>query len=153
MPHTPETRTRAYEKQKRLRREWIQANGPCANCGSGERLEIDHKDPDAKVSHTVWTWRKEKREAELAKCQVLCYKCHKKKTAAQVSQKTRGRTVSKLRKMTDKDVLKAVLMRQSGDTVRAIAIRFKVSHVTIARLTRAAMDGKNFRQRGVLLGS
>jgi hypothetical protein len=137
---------------KRIRAEWIAANGPCRQCGSKERLEIDHKNPDDKVSHAVWSWRKEKREAELAKCQVLCYKCHKRKTAKQMSEKTRGRIYLKKRKMSDKDVLKAVLMRKAGDTVREIAPRFNVTHSTIAILTRAALDGHNFRQRGVLLG-
>jgi hypothetical protein len=65
---------------KRKRIEWLTANGPCRNCGSWERLEVDHVEPSEKVDHKVWTWSKVRREAELAKCQPLCHDCHRKKT-------------------------------------------------------------------------
>lgn len=66
----------------RRRAEWIAANGPCKKCGSSERLEVDHIDPAQKITHAVWSWSKVRREAELAKCQVLCYTCHKAKTSS-----------------------------------------------------------------------
>lgn len=61
------------------RREWFQGKS-CVRCGSVDRLEIDHIDPSQKVHHAVWSWRKDRREAELAKCQVLCDPCHEQKT-------------------------------------------------------------------------
>ena len=61
--------------QKR-RQEWIGQNGPCKRCGSWEDLEGHHKDPETKISHRVWSWTKKKREKELRKCEVLCFKCH-----------------------------------------------------------------------------
>lgn len=72
-----ETR-RAYHRQwmRRRRDEWFAANGPCVQCGSWERLELDHVNPAEKEHHAVWSWRKDRREAELAKCQVLCHDCH-----------------------------------------------------------------------------
>ena len=70
-----------YEKVvKGRRKDWIEANGPCAKCGSWDRLEVDHIDPSTKVSHNVWGWSETRRLEELAKCQVLCYSCHKEKT-------------------------------------------------------------------------
>lgn len=71
------------------RDEWLSENGPCVRCGSWKQLEIDHKNPEEKsprlggaskraTSH-IWLWKKEDREAELAKCQVLCNSCHKQK--------------------------------------------------------------------------
>lgn len=153
MPHTPETRARAYQKVRRTRSEWIEVNGPCAECGSRDRLEVDHVDPRQKVSHSIWSWEPVKRAAELSKCRVLCRVCHKRKTALYQSEAFTGRSVPSIRKLSDRDVLKAVLMRQSGMTVREIAPKFGVSHPTIATLTRAAMDGKEFRSRGVLLGT
>lgn len=66
-------------KQKR-RVQWLEENGPCVLCGSDEDMQIDHIDPDQKVDHKIWSWSKARREAELAKCQILCYSCHKKKT-------------------------------------------------------------------------
>ena len=78
-----ETKQRAsYQSDRvaRLRWEWLQANGPCVQCGSWDELEVDHIDPTAKVDHRVWTWSPERRSRELEKCQVLCSSCHDKKT-------------------------------------------------------------------------
>ena len=64
------------------RTEWLQENGPCKQCSSWENLEIDHIDPNQKEYNiaTLWSRKKEFREKELAKCQVLCKSCHFKKT-------------------------------------------------------------------------
>lgn len=61
---------------------WIKDNGPCSLCGSSDRLEVDHVDRSTKSIRPaeLWSRRKEVRDAELAKCQVLCYSCHKDKT-------------------------------------------------------------------------
>ena len=69
------------EKWAKTRREWIEANGPCRNCGSSLDLEVDHVDPSTKITHNVWSWALSRRLAELAKCQVLCKKCHLIKTS------------------------------------------------------------------------
>jgi 5-methylcytosine-specific restriction endonuclease McrA len=75
---------RKYQLQwmRRRREAWLQANGPCRKCGSGDRLEIDHINPDDKQRQPrdIWSRRKEIRDAELAKCQVLCEACHMDKT-------------------------------------------------------------------------
>jgi 5-methylcytosine-specific restriction endonuclease McrA len=80
MVHTPETQERAYQKTRQRRKLWISILGPCKKCGSTERLELDHIDPATKISHNIWSWREERLIAELKKCQVLCYRCHKLKT-------------------------------------------------------------------------
>lgn len=115
-------------------------------------MEVDHIDPDSKVSHTVWSWTPKRRELELSKCQVLCRKCHRRKTSMR-NEASCGVIRLKLRKMSDNDVLKAVLLRRMGQTVREIGIKFNVSHTTVAALTRAAMDGKEFRRRGYMFGT
>ncbi len=61
---------------RRRRAEWLTEHGPCRDCGSDKHLEVHHLDPSQKVSHRIWSWSKERREAELAKCIVLCRKCH-----------------------------------------------------------------------------
>lgn len=75
---------------QKYQREWIAkrkreffAGKVCATpgCGSTKDLQLDHKDPDQKVSHKIWSWSDERRATELAKCQVLCKECHKKKTS------------------------------------------------------------------------
>lgn len=63
------------------RAKWLAENGPCVKCGSMEQLEVDHIDRTKKVDHKVWSWTEVRRLEELAKCQVLCRECHKKKTA------------------------------------------------------------------------
>ncbi len=86
MAHTPESRARDMAKRNKRREDWFKENGPCVRCGSVDRLELDHVDPSIKEKtwhHALWSWRQEKREAELAKCQALCYSCHKAKHAAQ----------------------------------------------------------------------
>lgn len=76
---------REYKARKRA--EWF-AGKVCVKCGSDQDLQMDHiveeeKDGHIKaVSHNVFSWSKAKREAELAKCQVLCEPCHQEKTAA-----------------------------------------------------------------------
>ena len=63
---------------------WLKEHGPCVQCGSWDDLELDHKDPTQKVTHNVWSWSQERRDQELAKCQVLCEECHKQKTLMQL---------------------------------------------------------------------
>lgn len=71
------------ERWRRNRAEGIEILGSkCAECGSTRELQFDHVDPGTKVSSNIWTWARERRLAELAKCQLLCKKCHKKKSAA-----------------------------------------------------------------------
>ena len=84
---------RAYQLEwlQRRRREWL-SDKACVSCGSRENLEVDHIDPTTKVSHRIWSWRAERREAELAKCQVLCRECHHWKTGDERRVPTRHGT-------------------------------------------------------------
>jgi 5-methylcytosine-specific restriction endonuclease McrA len=65
------------------RTEWIKANGPCKKCSTWNNLEVDHIDPSKKQMRiaVIWSRKKEVRDAELSKCQVLCKSCHFEKTA------------------------------------------------------------------------
>lgn len=74
--HTKESRSRAWEKIKEKRSNWLAENGPCSKCGSDLRLQIHHVDPKKKESHNIWSWSDERRAIELEKCIVLCMKCH-----------------------------------------------------------------------------
>jgi hypothetical protein len=67
--------------QRHRRELWVIENGPCQLCASWENLEVDHRDPDDKFSHRIWSYSEEKRLAELAKCRVLCRECHVKRHA------------------------------------------------------------------------
>ena len=54
--------------------------GKCEACGATTALEVDHVNPDTKVSHRIWSWSWNRILRELAKCQLLCHDCHLKKT-------------------------------------------------------------------------
>ncbi len=71
------------------RAAWM-AGKVCAHCGTKEKLVVDHIDPATKVTHKVWNWREDRRLAELAKCQVLCTKCHARKHAGPIRHGTRA---------------------------------------------------------------
>ena len=82
------------EVKKKYQREWMAGRRAewfedkvCANCGSPDRLELNHKDPKQKVTHRIWSWSKERRDEELAKCEALCYDCHKAVTKQQQNSK------------------------------------------------------------------
>jgi len=81
MPYSDPEQQREYQREfmRRRREEWLSENGPCSRCGGSLHLEIDHIDESGKVSHRVWSWSLARREKELAKCQVLCRRCHKEK--------------------------------------------------------------------------
>ena len=81
------------ERQREFNRLWIAQRRAdffrdkfCVKCQSTDSMELDHIDPAQKVSHSIWSWSEPKRLAEIAKCQVLCSKCHKAKTAEFVSR-------------------------------------------------------------------
>lgn len=65
------------------RNEAIQTLGGCCKwCGSKDSLELDHIDPAQKSFYIgrLWSCSREKFEAELSKCQLLCSDCHHVKT-------------------------------------------------------------------------
>lgn len=68
---------RSYQRQwvARRREHWF-ATKACEKCGSPGNLEIHHLDPAIKISHVIWSWSEERRDAELEKCIVLCTVCH-----------------------------------------------------------------------------
>lgn len=91
MPYADPQARRDYIRQwmQRRRDDWM--NGKlCGACGAAEQLQIDHIDPKGKIEHRVWGWTRKRREAELAKCQVLCSRCHHEKTARYNGWKQHG---------------------------------------------------------------
>lgn len=69
-------------KRRALRDAWFHGK-VCAACGSSDRLELDHIDPNTKLrrnDHCCFGWSPARRDAELLKCQALCRSCHEAKT-------------------------------------------------------------------------
>lgn len=133
---TPELQ-RQYQREwlARRRAEWF-AGKRCVHCGSDTHLEIDHidpatKDPYLRRVHTnsFWSWSKERRDVELAKCQVLCHPCHIAKTLAN-GEHVRGEQVG-TSKLTDKDVREIRVLVTAGATKRGTARQFGVDEKLI----------------------
>lgn len=83
----PETRRQYQRKWCARNRAEFFAGKTCVRCGSDQDLELDHIDRKQKIDHVIWSWSKVRREAELAKCQVLCGPCHKQKTRADLNER------------------------------------------------------------------
>lgn len=62
------------------RRAAYMADKACVRCGGTDSLELDHIDRATKIHHAIWSWAEPRRNAELAKCQVLCRSCHQVKS-------------------------------------------------------------------------
>lgn len=79
---------REYQRQwlaDRRNRAVILLGGCCSWCSSVKNLEIDHIIPAINEGYSspggkMWSWAWARIEQELAKCQLLCEDCHKKKT-------------------------------------------------------------------------
>lgn len=81
MPYASKDAQREYQRLwiARRRAEFFDGKS-CVKCGAVDDLELDHIDPAEKVSHRIWSWSAARREAEIAKCQILCATCHDAKT-------------------------------------------------------------------------
>lgn len=92
MPMRTREAQREYQRNwmRKRRQAWLSANGPCVDCGSTERLEVDHRDYTEKVDHKVWSWSQSRRDVELAKCVVRCHSCHRVKTNAEFAVRFAG---------------------------------------------------------------
>lgn len=70
-----------YKRYYKIRQEMLdELGGQCVKCGSKERLEIDHKDPNSKVIELTDSHSEQLYKEELVKCQLLCRKCHEDKS-------------------------------------------------------------------------
>lgn len=125
MPYADPAKQRAYQAKwmRERRAEWFK-DKTCARCGASENLVLDHRDPQTKVSHRIWSWSQERRDAELAKCQALCRRCHRRKTAAEAK---RGELAAGA-KLNNAAVR---VIRDSRQPVTVIAKAFGISKFTV----------------------
>ena len=95
MPYVNKKTQSEYQRQWRQKRRlyWIGKNGPCKVCGGSEDLEVDHVNPCDKSMNPsqIWSMCEGKRTEELSKCQVLCKKCHRKKTLNEMKKTKHGK--------------------------------------------------------------
>ena len=121
-----------YQREWAAKRRAIFFNGQsCAKCNSTLDLELDHIDPDLKISHAIWSWKKSRREVEISKCQVLCHDCHQQKSAAYCRTLMLGKPNRYCRKLTDEQANSIRCKLADGKTERSIAKEFNVSKTTV----------------------
>lgn len=84
-------------KAKQLRFDYLQQHGPCVKCGSSLDLQFDHIKPHGlggkfkqTPSQDMWMWGVQRRLDELAKCQILCRKCHQIKSGLECRKYEHG---------------------------------------------------------------
>lgn len=80
MPNKSNGAKAKYQREwiARRRAEWFKGKC-CTDCGSTDRLELDHRDPSTKVTNSIWSWNAERIKEEAAKCDVRCGPCHRKR--------------------------------------------------------------------------
>lgn len=130
---------RGYQNRwmQQRRTDWILANGPCQICGSWDNLEVDHIDASQKELNpsAIWSRRQEIREAELAKCQVLCNPCHIAKSIA--NKECRRGSQASWAILTEADV---IILRElyaaGGVTFRELGERYGVHRDTVRKAVR-----------------
>lgn len=72
------------KRQKRIDYLFERLGDCCCQCGSKDRLEFDHIDPEHKTTRTPpQAMGKELVDKEIPNLQVLCHECHQRKTNAQ----------------------------------------------------------------------
>lgn len=131
------------EKQRAYQREWLAkrrleyfTGKVCIDCGTDQKLELDHIDPKTKVSHNIWSWTKVRRDEELKKCVPRCEECHKIKTK---KNKEHGLaysgSLSPKAILSDREVQKLREMYASGDyTYDDLAISFEIGRSTVGHI-------------------
>lgn len=129
MPYADPERQREYMREwyARRRAEWFEGK-VCVDCGSTDRLELDHVDPATKVSHRIWSWSKARREAELAKCVVRCHDHHRAKTLASDDCRQHGKVT-----LEQADEIRA-LYAAGGTTQREIGTAYGMSHASVSKI-------------------
>lgn len=134
------------EYMRKYQREWIArrraeffSDKSCLHCGTTERLELDHVDPESKVHHAIWSWSAVRREAEIAKCQILCHDCHLAKSKANgdlTRNKLSGETHG-MAKLSDEQVVEARLRYAAGGvTHQQLADEYGVGRSTVTEAIR-----------------
>lgn len=123
---------RARQVWQERRAAWFAANGPCVDCQSWESLELDHVDPNTKVSHRVWSWANARRLAELSKCVARCHRCHRKKTVGN-NEHAYGEALN-LGVLSSVTVREARALYATGKyTWPELGAKYKVKHNTLRR--------------------
>ena len=115
MPACTEDRRAYFRKRLADRRAAYFENKVCVDCGSTDRLEVDHVDPSVKVIHRFWSWSPERVQKELDKCVPRCHDCHLLKSRQNGDLSTPKLTPAEVKEIRDRYVPRVVTLRMLAD--------------------------------------
>ena len=127
----------AYLKEKYYRLKKIVFDilgNKCASCGATTNLQIDHKNKTLKSFNVTTQLRVKPWNQileEVKKCQLLCKKCHDKKTKDEFSNygsKCPGA------KLSEENIIEIRKLLDSKVSLRKIGAMYGVSHVNILHI-------------------
>lgn len=127
---TPELQREYARKWMAERRRSFFQDKKCSICASSDNLELDHIDPLTKVSHRIWSWSQPRREAEIAKCRIVCKPCHDVKSR---TEHPCGELNSRA-KLSDSDVDQIRTDFRRGVSPKELAEKYSVHIRTIQKL-------------------
>lgn len=135
MGYKNKDKQREYQRMwKATRRESFIGGKPCIECGSYSNLELHHINPNEKESHSIWSWSKIRIEAEMAKCEIRCRKCHKSiHKELESHSKGEAHFSAKLKR---KDVVNIRLMIMQGRPQHEIVKMYDVSKCIVSKIKR-----------------
>ncbi len=133
MPIRDKEKKREYQKDWMRKRRASFFNGKeCKHCGSKENLELHHLNPEEKESHAIWSWRESRRNEEIAKCIVLCEKCHMEETKKYLKVFS-ARNKPKNTKVTDEVMEEIKSLMSRGVRGKELYSRFPIHKTNIRR--------------------
>ena len=134
LPYKDKDKQRRYNAEFLARRkaEWLNANGPCVECGSWDNMEVSHKDRTTKVTSWFWSWSAERRQEELDKCEVRCHDCHVRQGKANGDYG--WRPAIKIESAVIEEIRR--LYSTGKFTQQELADRFECSQTHVSRVTR-----------------
>lgn len=122
------------------RREWSikYLGGICKECGTNKDLQFDHIDINTKTYSVskIMMYKIDTLKNELDKCQLLCNKCHKKKSILDGSTYKNTPIGSRVysSKLAEKDIVKIKQQLANNDKMKHIAKDYNVSYETIKNI-------------------
>jgi hypothetical protein len=127
------------EYLKNYQKNWVKQrrlnffnNKSCVQCGSAEKLELDHIDPSKKITHRIWSRNEKFRNEELSKCQVLCEKCHKQKTAQYCKDLFTNKEIKSSQTISDDIFYRVIELNNNGFTLREACEKVGILYSTFS---------------------
>lgn len=114
------------------KRKWVTENGPCKKCGSDKELTVSKSDLTLKTVK-VFSYSEAYRNEILAKCEVLCRKCHVAKFSEIFKKRYTG-NVGGAKCLTPSMVWSIRGRLLGKESMRQIADAYGLTHKTVGEI-------------------